>query len=100
MAGRVYFNDDVIYTIFKKHYCPVCGTKLTRIKTSKIVNSKSPEAKNYNFVLGDSYMVGDVMFIWKDFYCTICDRKITVNEMKEIERAEKKKRKEEKKSKK
>ena len=86
IVGRKYFNNDVIYTIFKKHYCPECGTKLTRIKNSKTVNSKSPEAKNYDFSLGDSFMVGDVEFIWKEFYCPICKKRIPIDEMRRIEK--------------
>lgn len=75
VVGKKYINNAIFYTVFKKHYCPVCGTKLTRIKTSKRVNSTSPEAKNYDFTLGDSFMVGDVEFIWKEFYCPTCKKK-------------------------
>ncbi|MBE6797195.1 MAG: hypothetical protein E7531_02510 [Ruminococcaceae bacterium] len=86
MMGRKYFCNDVIYTIFKKHYCPVCETQLSRIKVSKIVNSKSPEAKNYDFSGGDGFMVGDVEFVWDEFYCETCDKTISIDEMKRIER--------------
>ena len=89
MIGRRYFNNDVIYTMLKKHYCPECGTKLTRIKISKIVNSKSPEAKNYDFTLGDSFMVGDVKFVWKEFYCPTCKKRMPIDEMKRIEKQQK-----------
>lgn len=75
VVGKKYVNNAIFYTIFKKNYCPACGTKLTRVKTSKIVNSKSPEAKNYDFTLGDSFMVGNVEFIWKEFYCPTCKKK-------------------------
>ena len=93
IMGKKYFNDNVFYTVFKKHYCPECGTRLTRIETSKIVNSKSPEAKNFDFSLGDSLMVGDVEFIWKEFYCPICKKRISVSEMKRIEKMAKEKKK-------
>ena len=89
IVGRRYFNNDIIYTMLKKHYCPACRTKLTLIKTSKIVNSKSPEAKNYDFTLGDSFMVGDVEFIWKEFYCPTCKKRIPIAEMKRIEKQQK-----------
>lgn len=86
MAGIKYFNHDIFYTMFKKHYCPVCAAELTCIKTSKTVNSKSPEAGNYDFALGDSFLSGDVKFIWKEFYCPKCEKRISVDEMKRIEK--------------
>ena len=55
IVGRRYFNNDVIYTMLKKHYCPVCGTKLTRIKTSKIVNSKILENNTFEGLLSNEY---------------------------------------------
>lgn len=90
IVGKKYINNAIFYTAFKKHYCPVCGTKLTRIKTSKRVNSTSPEAKNYDFTLGDSFMVGDVEFIWKEFYCPTCKKRIPIDEMRRIEKSKRK----------
>lgn len=86
MVGKKYINRDIFYTVFKKHYCPDCETKLLYRKTSKIVNSKSPEAKNYDFSLGDSFLVGDVEFIWNEFYCPVCDKRVPIDEMKQIEK--------------
>lgn len=86
LVGKKYVNNAIFYTIFKKHYCPVCGTKLARVKTSKIVNSRSPEAKKYDFTLGDSFMVVDVEFIWKEFYCPTCKKRISIDEMRRIEK--------------
>ena len=86
VVGKKYVNNAIFYTIFKKNYCPACGTKLIRVKTSKIVNSKSPEAKNYGFTLGDSFMVGNVEFIWKEFYCPTCKKRIPIDEMRRIEK--------------
>ncbi len=84
-------NDDIFYTVFKKHFCPQCGEKLKRIKVSKVVNSGSPEAKDYDFADADSFMTGDVEFIWKEFYCERCKKQISVSEMKQIEKDRKKK---------
>ena len=86
MVGKKYVNTAAFYTRFKKHYCPVCGTKLTCVKASRIVNSKSPEAKNYDFALGDAFLVGDVKFIWKEFYCPACKKRIPIEEMRQIEK--------------
>ena len=51
IVGKKHVNNAIFYTIFKKHYCPACGTKLTRVKTSKIVNSRSPEAMILHLVI-------------------------------------------------
>ena len=59
---------------------------MTRLKTSRIVNSKSPEAKKYDFTLGDSHMNGDIEIIWKEFYCQICKKIIPIDEMRRIEK--------------
>lgn len=63
---------------------------MTRVKTSKIVNSTSPEAKNYDFTLGDSFMVGNVEFIWKEFYCPTCKKRNPIDETRRIEKEQRK----------
>ena len=77
--------NDVLY--FKKdHFCPECKTKLEKIPVSKVVNSNSPEAEDFDFsIAGDSYAVGDIQFTWDEFECPKCKKHLTVNEMKEIE---------------
>lgn len=90
ITGKKYINNALFYTMFKKHYCPQCGKLLQRVKVSKIVNSKSPEAKNFDFSLGDSFMIGDVEFIWKEFRCPDCKINISIDEMRKIERGLKK----------
>ncbi|MBE6900068.1 MAG: hypothetical protein E7479_05310 [Ruminococcaceae bacterium] len=71
---------------FKKHYCPVCKNFLTPIKSSKIVNSKSEEAKNYDFSSGDTYLTGDVEFIQTEFLCTACGKTYSLQEISENEK--------------
>ena len=77
--------NDVFY--FKKdHFCPDCKTKLEKVPVSKVVNSRSPEAKDFDFSMGsDTYAVGDIQFTWDEFECPNCKKHLTVNEMKEIE---------------
>ena len=77
--------NDVLY--FKKdHFCPDCGTKLEKVPVTKVVNSRSPEAKDFDFSIGcDTYAVGDIQFTWDEFECPNCKKHLTVNEMKEIE---------------
>ena len=59
--------NDVLY--FKKdHFCPDCKTKLEKVPISKVVNSKSPEAKDFDFSMGGgTYAVGDIQFTWDGF---------------------------------
>ena len=85
VIGVKHINQDVIYTVFKKHYCPNCGARLTLVKTSKIVNSEASTAMDYDFSLGDGYMSGKVKFVWKEFYCDKCTKQISIEEMKRIE---------------
>ena len=77
--------NDILY--FKKdHFCPDCKTKLEKVPVSKVVNSRSPEAKDFDFSTGgDTYAVGDIQFTWDEFECPNCKKHLTVNEMKEIE---------------
>lgn len=86
LMGRKYFNNDIIYTKFKKHDCPNCGTQLGLVKVSRVVNSKSPEAKDFDFSNGEGFMCGDVKFIWKEFECLGCKSHYSVEELKAIER--------------
>ena len=86
IVGIKYINNAVIYTLFKKHYCPWCSEKLKLVKKSKIINSKSPEAKDFDFRLGDGFMDGNVKFVWKEFQCPICKTELTIEEMRRMER--------------
>lgn len=54
--------DDVIYIYLTKHDCPTCGTRLGRTRVSRIVNSKSEEAKDFDFGFVDYDLRGDVKF--------------------------------------
>lgn len=81
--SRIWRNPFYVY--FKKHYCPKCSTVLKTTTESKIVNSESPEAKDYDFHNVDNYMIGDVKFIYDVFLCSNCGRVYTVEEMKKIE---------------
>ena len=73
------------YPIFcmKKHYCPYCNERLEKTKTETIVNSKSEEAKNYDFSNGDGFLVGNIKFIRTVFRCNKCDKTYTIKEVKE-----------------
>lgn len=81
---RIFKNP--LYVNFKKHYCPECHSKLKKIKVSKIVNSSSPESEEFDFQSGETYMIGNVKFIWTEFQCPACGKKFSIDKMKSIER--------------
>lgn len=80
-----YTNNNLLYSRLKKHYCPECGSKVELGYISKIVNSNSPEAKNYDFSSGDTFLCGDVEFRTRCFYCSNCKANISFKEMKDYE---------------
>lgn len=55
---------------------------MVKIKVSKVVNWKSEEAKNFDFSACDSFMIGNIKFVWTEFQCPICKRQITIDEMR------------------
>ena len=71
---------------FKKHYCPACMNLLTTTKSSKIVNSNSEEAKDYDFSFGDTDMIGNIKFIWTEFLCAACGKTYSLQEIRENEK--------------
>ena len=89
---RIY--DDVIWVNLRNHFCPDCDEVVNVTTESKVVNSKSPEAKNYDFsdACGEVNMVGNIKFTWTVFECPVCKRRFSVKEMKQIEKSEKGKR--------
>ena len=75
-----------IFLYFKKHYCPTCNSKLKPTKVAKVVNSKSEEAKKFDFSAGDVYMLGNIKFIWTELKCIDCNCTYSIKEIKTIER--------------
>ena len=73
---KYYQFGNPIKFAFREHLCPYCGSHLEKQKHCKIVNSKSPEAKYYDFTIGESSVPGNVKFIHKIFYCPKCKKEI------------------------
>ena len=69
----------------KKHFCPTCNTQLEKIKTETIVNSKSEEAKHYDFSNGDGFLTGNVKFIRTAYQCNHCNKTYSIEELKNTE---------------
>lgn len=56
-AIKYIYDVSPFYVHWKKHFCPKCGEKLELRYISKIVNSDSPEAKDYDFSVGDTFLL-------------------------------------------
>ena len=85
-AIKYIYEANPFYVRWKKHFCPKCRKKLELSYTSKIVNSNSPEAKFYDFSVGDTFFVGDVEFRTRCFHCATCQLNISIKEMKKHEK--------------
>lgn len=80
-------DANPFYIHWKKHYCPKCATRVELCYRSKIVNSRSSEAKNFDFSIGDTFLVGDVEFRIRYFYCPRCNLDISISNMKNYEKS-------------
>ena len=89
-AIKYIYDANPIYVHWKKHFCPKCRDKLEIRYISKFVNSKSPEAKDYDFSVGDTFITGDVEFRIRHFHCVNCQFDISFKEMKKHERSKQK----------
>ena len=74
MNKRYYEFGNPFKVKFRTHTCYRCGTTLSIIKNSKIINKKSEEAKYYDFTAGidGGVMVGSCEFTHRVFYCPKC----------------------------
>lgn len=75
-------NDDMLYTVFKKHKCPLCNSRVNRVKSVKTISAKSFEAKKYSI---DPYIIGDVRIVTVEFFCPKCQKSISIEDMKKFE---------------
>ena len=86
MINKSVYIDSPLFMFKKGHKCPNCNNKIITQKTKKIVNSKSIEAKEFNFSCGDSFLCGDVEFTYYLFYCVKCNKEYKINEIKSHEK--------------
>ena len=68
-----------IFLHLKKHYCPACNSKLKPTKVAKVVNSKSEEAKNFDFSAGDASF-DDIHCLRLDLFTIARYNKLTDNQ--------------------
>ena len=76
----------LVFTYYKKHYCPECGTRLTVIKRSKLIEPYSDEFYYHKLSSGFDVKIGLTKFMWTAFECTLCNRIIEIAEMENIEK--------------
>ena len=70
----------------KAHLCPRCNTRMRPISVKKVVNSRSKEAKKYNFHLSyGHYMKGNIEFTWKELKCPSCGYQLNIERMQRFE---------------
>ena len=55
---------------------------MLRKKVSAVINSESPEAKDYDFEVADITVKGDVKFTHVELYCNQCNKHYTIKEAK------------------
>ena len=55
-AIKYIYDANPFYVHWKKPVCSKCGSKVELRYVSKNVNSKSPEAKDYDFSVGDTFL--------------------------------------------
>ena len=74
----------VIFKYFKKHYCPDCGEKLKLKRMIKELSSHSEEWQRRQ--MSNDMAAGEVFIVWHDFICSQCNKRLTIDEVKEIEK--------------
>ncbi len=87
MKNRYLEIHHIWFSLFKRHHCPACGGSLKkRLRPSGIVSTGSPQARDYDFSIGDTRMIGNVECYEIVFHCRICDVSYRESEMMELEK--------------
>ncbi|MCL2771153.1 MAG: hypothetical protein FWD89_02470 [Firmicutes bacterium] len=71
-----YFVGNPIKFLFREHKCIYCKKLLEKRKHYVVVHASSPEARRYNFSIGESSAIGNCEFSHTVFYCSVCDKEI------------------------
>lgn len=75
-AKHYYQFGNPLKIKFRNHNCFLCNHPLTIIKHKKVVDSKSEEARYYDFTIGELSFTGKCEFIHKIFYCSKCKKEL------------------------
>ena len=91
LTGIQGYSHEYNFSIrFRKYYCPMCDELLKIKKVSKVVNSESEEAKDYDFRIsageGDRRIRGNVEFSREVLHCQKCDVEVSAEDAKKYKR--------------
>ncbi len=86
--GKITRYDCSWFYLIRRHLCPNCKTVLERNKREIVVNSKSDEAKNYDFSCVDTFLHGNIKFVTYYFECTKCRAIYEISELKALDKTQ------------
>lgn len=89
IAVKYVYDANPFYVRWKKHFCPNCHHKLELKHKIELVDSASPQAKNYDFSVSDTRLKGLVEFRIGYLYCQNCNLSTSFKEMKYHEKTKK-----------
>ncbi len=89
--GTIIRYDGRRAYIKKKHFCFECGEELETKRREVVVNSRSEEAKNYDFQFGDEYAHGNIRFVSFYFECPKCGKSYEIKDYIKLEKVKKRK---------
>ncbi|GHV78035.1 hypothetical protein AGMMS49942_28560 [Spirochaetia bacterium] len=85
MGGSLLIITNPTNTFIKKHFCPYCQSKLETRMDTKIVNTHSPEAKEFDRFI-DIDFIGDVEVSYYVFHCEACDKEYKLDDIEIYEK--------------
>lgn len=84
--GVIEFKLDLnpIYVFLKRHYCPKCNKKMSTSYTNQVLSEKNITSSSSDIC--DSTFSGDLEIRNYFFWCSHCDFKISLSDMKNYEK--------------
>jgi hypothetical protein len=78
-----YTTEELIYRLFKKKICPVCGGKMIQVKKKIYLATKRPNLGGHGEGISDIYCM-DVYY-----YCKTCDKEFPIGELAKLAKGDK-----------
>lgn len=76
-----YVYEQTPFFVWQPHRCLNCGGTYEVAYGSKVIDSQSEEAKDYDFFFGNVYVEGEVEFKLAYLHCPECGRSISLDKM-------------------